>query len=81
MAGRAARETALGRARQKNSLHVVEWSSWSAYADSSAQNEVKLFKSEGLCPSLLSYNQLQSLSFFGVRLIRTPMSGAALLPS
>ena len=28
-----------------------------------------------------SYSQLQSLSFFGVRLIRTPMSGAALLPS
>ena len=27
------------------------------------------------------YSQLQSLSFFGVRLIRTPMSGAALLPS
>ena len=28
-----------------------------------------------------NHNQLQSLSFFGVRLIRTPMSGAALLPS
>ena len=41
-----------------------------------------LFKSERQSRSLLRYHiQLQSLSFFGVRLIRTPMSGAALLPS
>ena len=63
-------------------LHVSECRVVRLRGQLGTERSANLFKSEGLCPSLLKYhNQLQSLSFFGVRLIKTPMSGAALLPS